>query len=208
MRSLLAGGTTRRMMALIGTETLLIVASVYAAWWFRFGWGELLFYRQDVGRALLIAVITQFWLYLGDLYDFHILSDRREMFVRAVRALGATSLTLAAVYYWFEDLMVGRGVFMLAAFFVVIVVFGWRVAFEWTARQVGPRERLLLVGTGEGAVRLARELFSRKGLGIEIVGFIDPDPTKLGAPVINPGVIGTIEDIPAIVRARSVDRWW
>jgi sugar transferase (PEP-CTERM system associated) len=41
---------------------------------------------------------------------------------------------------------------------------------------------------------------------VEIVGFIDPDPAQVGAPVINPGVIGTIEDIPSIVRAKGVDR--
>jgi sugar transferase (PEP-CTERM system associated) len=35
---------------------------------------------------------------------------------------------------------------------------------------------------------------------------VDPDPAKLGETVINPGVIGTIEDIPSIVRARGVDR--
>ena len=50
------------------------------------------------------------------------------------------------------------------------------------------------------AVRAAHEL------GVEIVGFVDPDPRAVGAPVINPGVIGTIEDIPSIVRARDVDR--
>jgi sugar transferase (PEP-CTERM system associated) len=96
-------------------------------------------------------------------------------------------------------------VFVVAAFLVITAVVGWRLAFEWTSRRVAPRERLLLVGTGDGAVRLARELYERSDLGIKIVGFIDPDPAKLGAPVINPGVIGTIEDIPAIVRARSVD---
>ena len=37
-------------------------------------------------------------------------------------------------------------------------------------------------------------------------GFVDPDPARVGAPVFNPGVIGTVEDIPAIVRARGVDR--
>ncbi len=95
---------------------------------------------------------------------------------------------------------------MVAAFLVITVVVGWRVAFDWTSRRVAPRERLLLVGTGDGAVRLARELYERTDLGIEIVGFIDPDPARVGAPVINPGVIGTIEDIPAIVRARRVDR--
>ena len=72
-----------------------------------------------------------------------------------------------------------------------------------------PRERLLLVGTSAAAISLARELFERQDLGVEIVGFIDPDPARVGAPVLNPGVIGTIEDIPAIVRARGVEpgRW-
>jgi sugar transferase (PEP-CTERM system associated) len=50
-------------------------------------------------------------------------------------------------------------------------------------------------------------MFARRHeLGVEIVGFIDPDPSRIGAPVVNPGVIGTIEDIPSIVRARGVDR--
>ena len=43
-------------------------------------------------------------------------------------------------------------------------------------------------------------------LGVDIVGFVDPDPSRVGQPVINPGVIGTIEDIPSIVRAHGVDR--
>jgi sugar transferase (PEP-CTERM system associated) len=50
-------------------------------------------------------------------------------------------------------------------------------------------------------------MFERRyELGVEIVGFIDPDPARIGAAVLNPGVIGTLEDIPSIVRARSVDR--
>jgi sugar transferase (PEP-CTERM system associated) len=50
-------------------------------------------------------------------------------------------------------------------------------------------------------------MFERRyELGVEIVGFIDPDPARVGAPILNPGVIGTLEDIPSIVRARSVDR--
>jgi sugar transferase (PEP-CTERM system associated) len=70
-----------------------------------------------------------------------------------------------------------------------------------------PRERLLLVGTSAAAIDLAREMFERRHeLGVEIVGFVDSDPARVGAPVINPGVVGTIEDIPSIVRARGVDR--
>src|SRR5207249_11831637 len=64
--------------------------------------------------------------------------------------------------------------------------------------------RLLLVGTSAATVTLARELFERRAeLGVAIVGFVDPDPARVGQPVLNPGVIGTVEDIPSIVRARG-----
>jgi len=63
------------------------------------------------------------------------------------------------------------------------------------------------VGTNAPAVALSRELFERRAeLGVEIVGFVDVDESQVGAPVINPGVIGTVEDIPRIVAARRVDR--
>jgi sugar transferase (PEP-CTERM system associated) len=104
-------------------------------------------------------------------------------------------------------MVIGRGVFLIAAVLVIAMVVGWRVVFRWATQRLGPSERLLLVGTGPGAVKLARELFERREqLGVEIVGFVDPDPSRVGAPVLNPGVVGTIEDIPSLVRARGVDR--
>src|SRR5207247_6786709 len=55
-------------------------------------------------------------------------------------------------------------------------------------------------------VSLARELHERQDLGVEVVGFVDTDPDRVGTPVFNPGVIGTIEDIPSIVQTRSIDK--
>ena len=198
-----------RTLTLIGCETALIVLAVAAAAYIRLGaraWGVMAF---DAGlpKALLIALVAQGCLYYADLYDLRLLSDRRELFIRILNALASASLILAGVYYWFPALVIGRGVFMIAAVFVITLVIGWRITFEWASRQVRPRERLLLVGTDASATDLARELFARRHeLGVEIVGFIDPDPARVGAPVINPGVIGTIEDIPSIVRARRVQR--
>ena len=193
-----------RTAGLIVCETVVIVGAVYLAAFLRLS--EFSFVER-LPKALLIAGVTQLCLYFADLYDLRVISDRRELFLQATQALGATSVILSVVYFWAPDLIIGRGVFTIAAVLVVTLVFGWRVAFEWTTRRVGPVERLLLVGTNDNAVRLARELYDRRrALGVEIVGFIDPDPTRVGAPVINPGVIGTVEDIPAIVRARAVDQ--
>src|SRR5205085_1109895 len=53
---------------------------------------------------------------------------------------------------------------------------------------------------------LAKELHLREDLGVEIVGFVDPDPARVGSPLFNPGIVGTIEDIPSIVRDRAIDK--
>jgi sugar transferase (PEP-CTERM system associated) len=206
MRAIVLRGVTWRAMGLIVCETVVIVGAVGLAAYVRLGRLELSWAGDLLPKAVLIAFVAQLCLYFADLYDFRVITDLRELFIRAVQALGATSLILAGTYFWLPDLIVGRGVFMLAAVFVIVLVFGWRIAFEWGTHRIGPRERLLLVGTSDAAVRLAKELYDRRDLGVEIVGFIDPDPARVGEPLINPGIIGTVEDIPAIVRARSVDQ--
>ena len=74
--------------------------------------------------------------------------------------------------------------------------------------RVGPRERLLLVGTSAGgrrpgarAVRAARTSSASRSSASSI-----RIRRASARRCINPGVIGTIDDIPAIVRARTVDR--
>jgi sugar transferase (PEP-CTERM system associated) len=209
MIRLLMHRLARRSTVLVGFEMVLILSAVTLGAYLRLGeWAwDIMVYEGGFTKGLLIAVVCQLCLYYGDLYDLRSIADRGELFVRIVQALGAASFTLAAIYYWFPDLVIGRGVFIISAILVLTLVIGWRVVFEWLSRSMGPRERLLLVGTNAAAIALAREMFERRQeLGVEIVGFIDPDPAMLGAAVINPGVIGTIEDIPSIVRGRGVDR--
>src|SRR6478736_2061510 len=198
-----------RSLTLIVLETALIIAAVAIAAYVRLGefaW-EIARNENGIGKALLIALVTQTCLYYADMYDLRLLSDRRELFTRLLQALAPASFILAAIYFWFPALIIGRGVFLIAALLVIAFVIGWRIAFEWTSGRLAPHERLLLVGTNPAAVTLAREMFElRHELGVEIVGFVDMDPLRVGMPVINPGVIGAIEDIPSIVRARNVDR--
>lgn len=198
-----------RVATLVVFETALIVIAVGIAAYARLGeWAwDILVYEHGLAKTLLVAGVAQACLYYADLYNLRLVSDRRELFIRIIQALGAASFILAALYFWFPVLVIGRGVFAITAVLVVTLVVAWRLLFDWLGPHVGPRERLLLVGTNPAAVALAEELYSRRReLGVDIVGFIDPDPARVGAPVLNPGVVGTIEDIPAIVRVRDVDR--
>jgi sugar transferase (PEP-CTERM system associated) len=209
MNRVLALRLRTRKLTLVACETALIVLAVVAAAYLRLGESAMVLLALEGGlvKTLLIAAVAQTCLYYADLYDLRLLNDRRELFIRVLHALAFASLILAGVYFFAPALVIGRGVFVIAATFVITLVIGWRIAFEWASRRVRPRERLLLVGTNPAALALAREIFERRHeLGVEIVGFIDPDPSRVGTPVLNPGVIGAVEDIPSIVRARHVDR--
>ena len=209
MFRLLRSRPTVRMATLLICEGALIVCVIVLASYVRLGRdaSQLFLAGHGFAKAILIAVVCQTCFYYADLYNFRVIADRRELVVRSLQALGASSLLLAVIYYWFPELVIGRGVVVIAAAFVVTAVAGWRVVFEWATHYVRARERLLLAGTSRAAIELARELHARRAeLGIEIVGFVDADSSRVGEPLINPGIIGTVADIPWIARERAVDR--
>jgi sugar transferase (PEP-CTERM system associated) len=207
-----------RTLVLILGETSLLLVAVGVGAYVRLGtlaWPMLSRMNDDGAthpaagflRAGVIVLVCQLCLHYSDLYDLRTIVDVRDLLVRLFQALGAASLILALVYYWFPEWIIGRGVFLVAAALVITLVVGWRLAFAWLTRRVPPREKLLLVGTNPASVDLARELHERRQeLGVEIIGFVDPDPDRVGSAVINPGVVGTIEDIPELVRTRGADR--
>ena len=200
---------TWRSFILVAGETLLLVAAVVIssiviggehAW-------ELVLDDTAFLRVLLIVLVCQVCLHYTDLYDLHTIQTRGDLVTRLMRAIGATSLILGIAYWLFPLLVVEQGVFLLTAALAIFMVMLWRSAFDVITSRLMPRERLLLVGTSPAAIVLARELFERRQeIGVEIVGFVDPDPTRVGAPVINPGVVGTIDDIPGLTSRMRVDR--
>jgi sugar transferase (PEP-CTERM system associated) len=200
---------TWRSFILVAGETALLVAAVVVssiviggahAW-------ELVTDDTAFLRVLLIVLVCQVCLHYTDLYDLRTIQTKRDLATRLMRAIGATSLILGIAYWLFPLLVVEQGVFLLTAALAIVLVMAWRSAFDVITSRLMPRERLLLVGTSPAAIVLARELFERRQeIGVDIVGFVDPDPSRVGAPVINPGVVGTIDDIPGLTSRMHVDR--
>jgi sugar transferase (PEP-CTERM system associated) len=197
---------TWRSTTLVVSESALILGAVSASVYVRLGAAAWPLVLVDVlPKALVITCVCQLCLYYGDLYDNPQTGNRQELLIRTLQALGATFLILAGIYTLFPELVIARGVLGLSATLAVMAVIAWRVTFVWVTRQVGPRERLLLVGASTAGLALARELHEREELGVRIVGLVDTDTAAAERDVALP-FLGTIEDIPAIVRARSVDR--
>jgi sugar transferase (PEP-CTERM system associated) len=195
-----------RLSTLIVSETALIAAAISATAYARFGpVGWPVAAADIVPKALLATCICQLCLYYSDLYDDpRAGGDNSALLIRTLQALGMTLLLLALVYGVFPGLTIGRGVIGPGVTFAAAALIAWRIAYGWLTRQVGPRERLLLVGMNPAALALARELRANEELGVELVGYVDVDPMASPSGLLP--LLGSIEDVPPIVRARAIDR--
>jgi FlaA1/EpsC-like NDP-sugar epimerase len=95
-------------------------------------------------------------------------------------SLGASSILLVVIYYFFPSLAVGRGIFALSLFLILIFTFSWRVVYSYTSKAWVSKERILIIGTGELAKKIKGEILENGYEGFEIVGFIDENRDKIG----------------------------
>ncbi len=65
--------------------------------------------------------------------------------------------------------------------------------------------KVLVVGTGERARDLIRELGKQADWGIKIVGYLDPDPDRIGTEISGSQVLGTLDDIDRCLKNNVID---
>ena len=145
-------------------------------------------------------------LYANGLYDFGERLSTRQLTIRLLRTLSVAAVALWALYFLFPKIVTGRGVFAIALVFSSLGVLAWRLLLRLILRGEGFAERILIVGTDEKAIDVARETLARKHLGYRIVGFLDDDPKLQGVSVLNPRVIGTTRQCRELAVANGVSR--
>ena len=198
-----------RTLLLIVAEALLIFGAVVTAAHIRLGADEA--YRELVlesgfYKAALAALFCLGAFYLYDLYDFIVMHDRRELVLRLIQALGLAWIALALLFYALPQTMLGRGITLIALPLALPLMVSWRVSIHWLLGHPSVGERLLIVGSGDAAVEIAREVLERRDAGFRVAGFIDNKPELVGQSIINPRVIGLMDDMEQIVKREGIDR--
>jgi len=160
----------------------------------------------NVWKIALVTLICQLCLYYNDFYDLTLVHSNRELIVRLLQAAGAASIVLAALYFVAPSMMIGNGIFVSALFVFLVAILGWRLAFNHVTGSLRLEERVLFVGTGETAKKVARQILDQHDFAYRIVGFIDDDPARVGERIVNPAIVGTPDDIERLVAQHHVDR--
>lgn len=199
------------LILLVATDSVLISAGLLLAVLLRLGVGGIypvlhyLSSPQTLLRFGVAMLVFETCLYFNDLYDFRLIATKSELVVRLLQAFGVSCLTLSVFYYVAPDLGFGRGIAALGAPLVVTLTLGWRLALAEPAQSLGSVQRLLIMGTGPAGISLARDLLSRPEMQLKVVGFLDERGENIGKSLVNPGIIGAVEDVEALVRENQID---
>ena len=199
----------RKTLTLALWESCLIVASLLAATALRFhhlsSIRDFLADSHNWYRFLAVTVVCQVCFYYNELYDLRTTRSRSVLLIRSLRALGTAFLALALLYYCLPPLVLGRGIALLATPLALALMLAWRLAIS-DDRFNRPLERVLILGTGNSAAGLTREILSRPELQYKIVGFLDEKGENISRPLVSPGIIGGISQLEEIVDRECIDR--
>jgi exopolysaccharide biosynthesis polyprenyl glycosylphosphotransferase len=142
-------------------------------------------------------------LYVFGSYEPRALSQPRAHAGAIVAAAGVHALVLIAVYFFRQDLMFPRSIFVVFAALNATLLVAWRVA---TRPLMGsyPRRRVLVVGTNAAAAEVIDTIRGQHWLGMDIVGAVastnGTPGTLAGIPVVGPR-----EDLPVLCDRHRVD---
>jgi sugar transferase (PEP-CTERM system associated) len=204
-----ASRANTRTGLLLLAEAAVVFGAIVGAVYLRLGVEDAhneLMLRQGFLKAGLATLSCLAAFYLFDLYDFVVMHDRRELVLRLVQALGLAWVALALAFYAFPQLMLGRGISLIALPLALGLMVSWRVSIHWLLGHPDFGEKILIVGSGTFAVEVAREMLERPDAGYRIAGFVSNDPELLGKSLINPRVIGLTGELDEVVRREGIDR--
>jgi sugar transferase (PEP-CTERM system associated) len=197
-----------RKIAFFFLESLFIGGMVILGAYLRFLGHPTSFYHFEylILKALLIVACVQLSLYYFDLYDLKIFRRNIELGIRLLQSLGVSSILLAALYYLFPLLIIGRGIFLISLGLMGAIIVSWRLIYNHFLKTRQLDQKIMIIGSGPLAKNIAKEIVERVDTGFKVIGFITDNPERVGQKLVNPSIINDQSQILDIAIKERVDR--
>ena len=166
-------------------------------------WGSIGFVA--LGKAVIFSALglNQKWWRYFYLRDF-------PLILRAVAVASAVLIVVFTVAQPFPA-DIPRSVVVMDFLICLLLVFGVRMVGRLVAerpsratRRRGAREAIV-VGAGSGGQMVVREMLLNPNIGSKAIGFIDDDPRKRGMRLLGLKVMGSTDEIGAILDKAKPD---
>jgi FlaA1/EpsC-like NDP-sugar epimerase len=199
-----------RFVIILWSQIVLLLLAYYVSFLLRFDFRlapqhELIFF-ETLPVVLLVklpvfysaGLFRGWWRYVG-------ISDLLDI----TKACAATFvLNWLLLLHFFSFASFPRSVLTIDFVMSILVIGGARFAVRlYTETTVTQRacKPTLIVGAGHAARKIAQELKCNPSLELKPVGFVDDDPSKKNIKIHGIRVLGTIDDVPALVTQQGIE---
>lgn len=194
-----------RLFVLLVTENVLILLAIWATISMHLGTQEGSPQPNLFFKALVVTGICQLCFYYADIYDLRTVGSKLEVFFRLLQALGAAAILLAGFFFMFPDMRLGAGIVEISILATVFTILLWRFFVEWLNRAYGGGERILLVGSSNSLMDLARQIKLRPDLPIQLIGAVSEGEAGTSSVAGVPD-FGNLSSLESVISEHRPDR--
>src|SRR3954453_14807684 len=123
-------------------------------------------------KIAAVTALCELCFYYNDLYDLTVVHSNRELVVRLLQAAGAATIVLSAACLASPTLLLDPSTFVTALGVFVVAVLTWRMAFNRVAHAPHLEERVLIIGSGLTARKLAQQIGLQQDFAYRLIGFV------------------------------------
>ena len=124
-------------------------------------------------KVMAFVFVIQITFYYFDLYEVRSFQHRAKIGLQLLEALLVSSICLSILYYFMPFLSFGRKIFLFSFVVIFLLTFSLRYFSPWITKNGLFKERILIVGTGAWAQKIAEEIRKNSSDSFEIIGFVD-----------------------------------
>ena len=187
----------------------LVILSNYWAFWLRFDGSippaEIRLWSETVLALLVIRGLVFLPLgFFSGLWRYTSVSDLRTIIVGIA---GSSVLFYVLIHLALGLSIYPRSVFLIDLFLLICLIGGLRLAYRLVPRQqsMNRDRRVLILGAGDAAETVVRELRHAPYHRYEPIGFIDEDRAKVGGRIHGLPILGTIDDLSTVMVEHDPD---
>jgi FlaA1/EpsC-like NDP-sugar epimerase len=199
----------------VGVDAGLVALAWWLAWHLRFDQSRPHYYDRylDGGIVLLVVAIKLPVFVLSGFYNrwWRYVSTRDMWGALRGVGLGTFAVYLVFTVFSIHRVSVPRGIWFIDLLLCLAFVTGVRMLARTLierplpGRIVARGKEALVVGAGDAAQLIVKELLRAPNLGYTPIGFVDDDPRKKNLRLHGIRVLGTIADLSHLLRDRQPD---
>lgn len=194
----------RDVIFFIGEGWLIFLSILLANWLFQGSGIFMIDLTVNCLQAMAVTAVFQLCLYFFDLYDLKIDTSMPDTATRITQAFGLGCILLGTLYYLLPSITISTKVFWLGYLVICATVFIWRAIYYFILRKRLFVQQVVVIGTGELASDIAREIEGRHDSGYKLAAFIGtsaPQFNPKGAPVYP-----RLENLDTVAERATIER--